>query len=173
MSKPANLIVAGFSRYAEALDWGCRRLESVYGPVTHAVEFAFVQTGYYERTMGSDLRKRLWAFGRFDPAALADVKRASGELEREYAAGAGHGEPRPLNLDPGYVDLGKLVLASTKDHSHRIYLRDGIYAEVTLFYREGAFRPWPWTYADYRLEEVLSFLNAVRSQLKEQRGEQA
>ena len=59
--------------------------------------------------------------------------------------------------------LGKFLLATTKDQAHRVYLRDGIFAEVTLHYHAGAFRPWEWTYADYRLPEVLAFLREART----------
>ena len=74
-------------------------------------------------------------------------------------------EPRPLNLDPGLLLLGKFLLATTKDQSHRIYLRDGIYAEVTLRYTKSEFEPWPWTYADYREPFVHSFLASAREHL--------
>lgn len=161
MTRPVLLIVAAFSRHPDALDWARGQLEGWHGPVTRdGLEFAFDQTAYYEPTMGPGLRKRLWAFGLIDPARLADVKRASIALE---AACVGYPEARPLNLDPGYLDLGKFVLASTKDHSHRIYLRDGIFAEVTLYYQHGAFRPWPWTFPDYRQESVHAFLAAARA----------
>ena len=85
--------------------------------------------------MGTDLKKQFLAFERLiDPAALADIKRQTNDWEAEYAALGRHAEPRPLNLDPGYITPAKLVLASTKDHAHRIYLRDGIY-------RRGDARP--------------------------------
>ena len=92
----------------------------------------------------NSMRKNFLAFAEpFDPGMLADVKRLTNDWEEQYAASGGeeNGEQnvdetervsRPLNLDPGYVAERKLVLASVKDHAHRIYLRDGIYAEVTL-----------------------------------------
>jgi hypothetical protein len=124
-------------------------------------------TRYYEPAMGAGLRKVLWAFAqRIDPARLADIKLASNALEDELAAQGLYPEARPLNLDPGYLVLGKFVLATTKDQAHRLYLRDGIFAEVTLHYQAGAFRPWPWTYADYRLDEVLAFLEVAREYYK-------
>lgn len=165
------LIVAVFTRYPEALAWVRHRLMAIHGPITcESEEYAFEQTAYYEPTMGTSLRKRLWAFGRIDPARLASIKRETIALENEYAVAAKHSEPRPLNLDPGYVDLGKFVLASTKDHSHRIYLRDGIFAEVTLYYQQKAFRPWPWTFPDYRQELVLDFLDAARSKFRQMKA---
>ena len=70
---------------------------------------------------------------------------------------------RRINLDPGYISQSKLVLATTKNHGHRIYLGKGIYAEVTLRYRNKAFRPWEWTYPDYRTEEYVEILEEIRS----------
>ena len=72
-----------------------------------------------------------------------------------------------MNLDPGLLSLGKLILASTKDNAQRIPLRDGIYAEVTLIYREKSYRPLPWTYPDYRSPEYLEILHALREELRE------
>jgi hypothetical protein len=76
---------------------------------------------------------------------------------------------RPVNIDPGYVDLGKLVLATTKDRAHRIYLQHGIYAEVTLQYAREAWQVSPWTYPDYREPRYHAFLSAVRERLHEYR----
>jgi hypothetical protein len=111
--------------------------------------------------MGPDLRKQLWAFQNLIAAdALPAIKLGTNGLEEALAGG--YPESRPINLDPGYLVLGKFVLATTKDHAHRLYLRDGIFAEVTLQYQYGAFRPLPWTYADYRLPEVIAFLGEAR-----------
>jgi hypothetical protein len=75
-------------------------------------------------------------------------------------------DERPLNLDPGYITLAKLVLASTKDHAHRIYLSQGIYAEITLNYRAGSWQPLPWTYPDYRRSDFQEFFTNCREYLK-------
>jgi hypothetical protein len=123
--------------------------------------YRFEQTRYYESTMGTDLQKQLWAFAELiAPHRLPDLKLASNALERELAEG--YAEARPINLDPGYLVQGKFLLATTKDQAHRIYLRDGIFAEVTLQFQAGEFRPWPWTYGDYRLPEVIAFLGQAR-----------
>jgi hypothetical protein len=83
-------------------------------------------------------------------------------LEQELARSGTFPESRPLNLDPGLLELGKFLLATTKDQAHRIYLGEGIHAEVTLRYQAGAFEPWPWTYADYREPAVLAFMKEAR-----------
>ncbi len=166
---PVLLVVAAFSRHDAALAWGRARLEAHYGPVAlTGPTFDFEQTGYYEKTMGPGLRKQLLAFR--DPIApdrLPDVKLHTNALERELASGGAYGEERPLNLDPGNLVLGKFLLATTKDQAHRVYLRDGIFAEVTLGYRAGAFEPWPWTYADYREPFVLAFLQEAREHYRQ------
>jgi hypothetical protein len=161
---PALLVVASFSRHDEALAWGRARLEEEFGPLGLAsAPLRFNQTRYYEPSMGPGLRKQLLAFrDLLAPDRLADVKLKANDLERTLALSGRYAEARPLNLDPGYLVLGKFLLATTKDQAHRVYLRDGIFAEVTLHYRDGAFEPWPWTYADYREQAVLDFLQQAR-----------
>lgn len=160
----ALLVVAVFSRHDEAFGWAQARLEALFGPVGLRSEpFVFDQTTYYEASMGHDLRKQFLAFERLvPPDLLADIKRQTNALENELAVTASYPEGRPVNLDPGLLVLGKFMLATTKDQAHRIYLRDGIFAEVTLRYHAGAFEPWPWTYADYRLPCVHAFLQQAR-----------
>jgi Domain of unknown function (DUF4416) len=161
---PALLVVAAFSRHDAALLWASERLQAAYGPLalTSAL-FDFHQTAYYEATMGPQLRKQFFAFQTLiTPELLPNIKLSTNALENELAASGQFAEPRPLNLDPGLILLGKFVLATTKDQQHRLYLRDGIFAEVTLRYQDKAFEPWPWTYADYRTPHVHAFLQQAR-----------
>ena len=164
---PVLLILAASSRYDAALDWARERSETHYGPVALASEgFSFTETDYYTTTMGTDLTKQFFAFERLiDPAELANIKRHTNDWEAEYAALGRHPEPRPLNLDPGYITPAKLVLASTKDHAHRIYLHDGIYAEVTLSFRQRRWQPMEWTYPDYRRDDYQRFFTQCRERL--------
>jgi len=159
------LVVAVLSRHPDALAWARGRLEGEFGGVALAGPvYDFNQTGYYGSAMGPGLRKQLLVFaGLIDPARLAEVKRRTNDLEEELARAGVYPEPRPVNLDPGVLSVGKFLLATTKDQSHRVYLRDGVFAEVTLRYRDGAFEPWPWTYADYRQPAVLEFFREARS----------
>lgn len=161
---PVTLIIAVTSRYQEALSWTAERGAQVWGPLADRSQvFDFSETDYYQATMGDALRKQFLAFERpIDPARLPDIKLQTGEWEGEYARLAGHAEPRPLNLDPGYVTPAKLVLASTKDHSHRLYLGQGIFAEVTLFFRQGRWQHREWTYPDYRRDDFQAFFLRVR-----------
>ena len=167
----ALLLVAAFSRHDAALHWARDRAVEAFGPVAgESPVFEFSQTDYYRPTMGPGLRKIFFTFARpFDPAGLGDVKLQTNRWEREYAEMADHDEPRPLNLDPGYLTLGKLVLASTKDHAHRIYLERGIYAEVTLYYRHHRWQMREWTFADYRRKDYQQFFSQCRESLRQPR----
>ena len=161
------LVVACFSRHLDALRWAGEELGSRFGPILQtSPDFDFHQTKYYEATMGSGLVKRFIAFDSIVSAGcLPAVKRITIALENELAASGRFAEARPLNLDPGLIQLGKFLLASTKDQAHRVYLADDIFAEVTLRFQGGAFEVWPWTYADYREDTVREFLNQIRSHL--------
>jgi hypothetical protein len=166
---PVLLVVAAFSGRAEALAWARERLSGAFGQVAmESAPFAFDQTAYYQPTMGPGLRKQFFVFRDLIAAdRLAVVKLQTNRLEQELARGGTFAEQRPLNLDPGVLALGKFVLATSKDQAHRVYLRDGIYAEASLRYQGGAFEPWPWTYADYRQPEVLAFLKEAREFYRE------
>jgi hypothetical protein len=164
------LVVACFSRHTEALDWAVAQLTQRFGKIVlTSPDFSFHHTKYYHKTMGANLLKRLIVFDAIMPAdCLPAVKRWTIELEEALAATHQYPEERPLNLDPGLVQLGKFLLATTKDQAHRVYLQDDIFAEVTLRFQAGAFEPWEWTYADYREEAVRAFLDQARAHLYEQ-----
>lgn len=165
---PVMRLLAAFSRHAAALDWARRRAVEAWGPIAlESPAFVFDETPYYEPTMGPELRKVFFAFERpFDSAELPELKLLTNRWERQYAAEAGHAEPRPLNLDPGYITPGKLILASTKDFAHRIHLSQGIYAEVTLFYRHHRWQPHPFTFRDYRRADYQAFFDRCREWAK-------
>ena len=94
-----------------------------------------------------------------DAENIIGVKLTVRNVEKQFSDAEGS---RRINLDPGYVSGAKLVLSTTKNYDHRIYLKDGIYAEVTLHYRNGTFLPWEWTYPDYRTEEYIKIFNHIR-----------
>jgi hypothetical protein len=161
---PVLLLMAIFSRYDAAFDWARQRAIAAWGPIVcESPMFQFAETDYYLPTMGADLRKVFLAFQRpIDPAGLVDIKLETNGWEEEYAALAGHPEPRPLNLDPGYLTLAKLVLASTKDFAHRVYLSRGIYAEITLQCRHHRWQHHEYTFPDYRRPDYHRFFDACR-----------
>jgi hypothetical protein len=172
---PVLLVVAAFSRHVDALLWGAEQLQQAYGPIARTTAaFDFHHTKYYEPTMGTGLRKQLLAFERLVAHEdLPAIKLYTNEIERQLAQAGTYAEPRPLNLDPGLLTLGKFLLATTKDQAHRIWLRDGIFAEVTLRFQAGAYEPWPWTYADYREETVRAALKEFRTYYKQRLGDLA
>jgi hypothetical protein len=120
----------------------------------------FDYTDYYEKEMGGGLLRRFVSFaGLIDPGELAGIKVFTNTIEQRMAQGSGK---RTINLDPGYVTAAKLVLATTKDFTHRIYLRDGIYAEVTLSFRKSGPAFFDWTYPDFKSGRYNGFLAEVR-----------
>jgi hypothetical protein len=132
-----------------------------YGPIIlRSSPISFTQTVYYDREMGPELTRVYIAFQfLMDLGEFAAVKHATNRLEALWTTPVG---ARRVNLDPGYLDLAKVVLASTKDHAHRVYIGAGIFAEVTLRYRHKSFQPWAWTYPDYRLPVTLAFFHQLR-----------
>ena len=163
-----QLVLVGFSPDPAALDWARQRAEADWGPVLlESPQFDFAETDYYAREMGGPLWLRMWAITRpTDASELASLKLQTNAWEADYANLKATDVVRPLNLDPGYLELGKFVLASTKNHGHRVYLSQGIYAEVTLHYARGAWQAWPWTYPNYRRRDYHDFLSAVRERFK-------
>lgn len=136
--------------------FGNTDLES--GPIT------FNHTSYYTAEMGPELTRRFLSFER--PVKLEGiyaVKLKTNRLENSYAKNS----RRTINIDPGYLDMAKLVLFSTKDYTHRIHLSKGIFAEVTLFYKDNRFNILPWTYPDYQTAEYLDIFNSIRNLYKE------
>jgi hypothetical protein len=168
------LILAAFSRHEAALDWARQQAIQTWGPLAlESPRFEFAETRYYEASMGPGLKKTFFLPARpFDPARLVDTKLLTNHWEEEHVQASGHGEPRPLNLDPGYLTLGKLVLASTKDFTHRIYLDRGIYAEITLYYKHRRWQHHEWTFADYRRDDYQAFFSACREYLHRHRREE-
>ena len=168
--RPVLMIVAAFSRYPEAFEWAKNIVEQAWGPVALQSElFEHRETNYYEATMGTDLQKTFFALETLvDPAELPTWKTQTNEWEAVYQKQARHAESRPLNLDPGYLTEAKLILASTKDRDHRIYLRDGIFAENTLYFTRGAWQSRPWTYPDYQRADYHRFFGKCREYLRQQ-----
>jgi len=138
-------------------------LESVY---------PFDYTDYYEEEFGPGLKRKLICFQELvSPDESWKIKTWTNGIEDNYSVGP----RRRVNIDPGYVTEAKLVLFTTKDYSHRIYLGDRIFAEVTLFYSCNSFKAWPWTYPDYASPEMIGYFNKVRAvyvdDIKKMRGE--
>lgn len=120
---------------------------------------AFVHTDYYNEEMGTGLKRKFLSFKRMVPLEnIAKIKLLANKIEKKNSTN----EKRDINIDPGYVDLSKLVLFSTKDYSHRIHIGKGIFAEMALFYKGKKFCAWPWTYPDYKTDAYISIFNTIR-----------
>jgi hypothetical protein len=169
-SEAVKLICGIIAVNENAVSVAIDALKSEYGEIdleSDVMPFDF--TDYYEEEMGKGLLRKFVAFAELiDPGALADIKIRTNELEKRIAKDKAEGAKRPVNLDPGYVEASKLVLATTKNFSHRIYLRDGIYGEVTLIVGKGRFMHFDWTFPDYRTEKYKSFFEAVRALYRKQ-----
>lgn len=162
--EPVQLLVGMLASDPEEFDLARELLVRRFGPVERQSDiFPFDVTHYYDEELGTPIRRKFLGFERLiDPGDLAAVKCLTNELEQLRARERGTLPRRPVNLDPGYLDAARLVLATTKDRAHRIYLAQGIYAEVTLIYEKGAWQPLPWTYPDYRAPTYHPFLTEVR-----------
>jgi hypothetical protein len=159
--KPAKLVVGFFLQDKTLSERIVRDLQECLGPVDMVspwLDFDF--TSYYEKEMGRPLYRRLLAFKPLvEQSGLAVIKRKTNALEEKYATVGGS---RRINIDPGYLLAERFVLASGKNFTHRIYIGDQIYADLTLIFQKGAFRKLPWTYPDYADERILEFLTLVR-----------
>ena len=138
------------------------RLEKEFGPVaSQSEEFPFSFTTYYEPEMGENILRSFITFEQHvSPATQAETKLQTNEIESEFIIDG----QRRLNLDPGILTAHNLILTTGKDFSHRIYIRDGIFAEVTLMVSKGRLTPLPWTYADYQSPIVLDFFEKQRQE---------
>lgn len=159
-------MAALFAAEPDVLARAARALEDRLGPFDYISRpFGFDQTVYYEREMGGPLVKRFLSAERLmDPGDLASLKVFTTDLE----AGFSQDGRRKVNIDPGYVSLERLVLATGKNYLHRIYLGRGVYADLTLVYEKGGFQPLAWTYPDYAAPEVRAVLGLMRERLLDQ-----
>ncbi len=162
----AKLFVGLLASSDEVLEKARARLESSYGSIDLlSAAFPFDYTTYYNEEMGDAIIRQFASFDSlFDPGELRRVKLEAVSMEKEMSVAG----KRTVNLDPGYVNLSSVVLATTKPASYRVYLGEGIYAQPTLHYRKGEFVPFEWTYRDYREGETLRFFGQVRKKFKEQ-----
>ena len=151
---PVKLICGMLSARGELLEEARAELARHFGPADVVSEImAFDFTHYYDQEMGSPLYRRFVSFARLvRPEALVEAKLLTNALECDFASRCGGHPPRPINLDPGYIENAKLVLASMKNFSHRIYLARGVFGEVTLLWRGGREGKWGtlgWTFPDF------------------------
>ena len=149
------------------------RLTPLFGPVDHRSQvIPFDFTDYYEKEMGDILDRVFFSFERLIEAdRLPEIKRQTNELEDELAEllrTPNTTIKRPVNLDPGYIEQAKVVLASTKNFYHRIYIGRGIFAEVTMHFKNNTYQFFPWTYPDYQSQDYQEFFLRTRQIFRSQ-----
>jgi hypothetical protein len=138
-----------------------KEIEMIFSPVGMAYpDYDYTRfTKYYNPEMGRNITKKFIVFRNvMPPELLPNLKSATNNLENQYKIE----HKRELNIDPGYISEAKLILATTKNYSHRIYLNSGIFGDLHLMYSKKHFQPMPWTYPDYQTPEILRFFEEVR-----------
>lgn len=166
MGKPkeaehARLFMSLIVSEEDILQQGLASFGRIFGETDLVSErFPFHLTDYYTQEMGSQLFRHFITFKELiSIPRLPEIKLTTNRLEDQWAAPGGN---RRINIDPGYLCLHHVVLATTKGYTHRPYLHDGIYADLTLIYRNKSFQPLEWTYPDYRQTRVIDFFNQIR-----------
>jgi len=144
------------------------RLASLFGSVDSQSDLLpFDQTHYYDEEMGAPIFRRFFSLAALiDPSEISSIKIKTNDLESAFCGRCS--KPRPVNLDPGYLEQSKIVLASTKNYFHRILISGGIYAEVTLHYEEGEWRAFPWTFPDYKSGRYHEYFSSLRELYRSQ-----
>ena len=163
----AKLFMSLIVNEENILQQGIQDLKKVFGEIDFISErFPFDFTDYYNQEMGGDLYRH---FITFEPHvsrdSLPDIKCTTNSLEEKYAVSGGN---RRINIDPGYLCQVHVILATTKAYTHRPYLSKGIYADLTLIYRNKSFQALDWTYPDYRQEKVIQLFNWLRKKYSEE-----
>ena len=158
--KPAKLIVGFFLKERSLAQAVAEALAERFGNLDLISPWIpFDYTDYYTQEMGRPLYRRMLAFTEMiEQDDLPGIKLITNGLEEQWIKGAS----RQVNIDPGYLVASRFVLASGKDFTHRIYVGQGIYADLTLVYTKDQFQPLPWTYPDYQSQPVQDFLIKAR-----------
>ena len=162
--KPVKLIIGVLTSIQALLNDIEVLLEKRFGSIDlESKVFPFNFTDYYEKEMGANILRKFLSFKKhIHSEEISSIKIWTNELENKFKNNKEYNIVRPINLDPGYLTQCNLILASTKDYYHRIHLKDGIFAEVTLFYQNKKFENLPWTFPDYQTEEYKNFFLKVR-----------
>ncbi len=168
--KPAKLIIGILAADEDCLKAALEVVQTVFGKPDFLSDiWPFDQTDYYRDQTGENILRQFISIEKLvDPSKLAKIKLKTNKLERILAEQSASDLLRPVNLDPGIIEPSKLILATTKNYSHRIYIGNKIFAEVTLIYDKGSWRPLDYTYPDYKQQCYLNFFDKVRNRLLEQ-----
>jgi hypothetical protein len=168
--QPVKLFVGILAADNNCLTAAIEALTSEFGGIDLVSDvWPFDQTEYYSKETGPNILRQFVSVEKLiDPGRLAMIKHKTNALEQSLANRLNLDLPRPVNLDPGIIEPSKLVLATTKNYSHRIYIGENMYAEVTLIYEKGSWRAFEYTYPDYRQKCYHDFFNEVRAKFMEQ-----
>jgi len=172
LPKPAKLIISMISSDTNLFDLYKDILKKIFGQVDLESNFqTFNFTSYYEPEFGKDLKQKLFSFSKLiKQNKLPEIKKTTNNLENNFVTENTKNDiylrRRKINLDPGYISLDKFILASTKNGPSRIYLNNGIYAEITLRFLNKSFTSCEYTYPNYKTVEFIEFLNKVRIKYK-------
>lgn len=166
-AKYGKLIAALMAADVEFMQEIERQLTEEFGVIDlRSPVFPFHFTEYYTPEMGGGLQKQFISFAEpIQLEHLPEIKLLTNDLEMQFAIG----EKRRINIDPGYVTHAQMVLATTKDYSHRVYLGKGIHADVSYVCRKKKFQCLEWTYPDYREPLAIEFFDTVRATFLQQR----
>jgi hypothetical protein len=145
---PVKLFCGALYSDAQLLKKSRLLLNKRYGEIDFQGEqFCFDISEYYRAEMGWPIYRLFWSFERLiNPNEIARIKVECNEIEDQLAVHSN----RKVNLDPGYLDYDKIVLASAKYNGQKIYLDYGIYADLTLHYEKGNYYPYPWSFPDFK-----------------------
>ena len=160
---PVKLFVGVLVSHARLLPEVEQRLAAAFGPIDHRSDvIPFDFTHYYEAEMGDVVDRVFFSFeGLIEADQLPEIKRQSNRMEEEMAPLL-EAVKRPVNLDPGYLEQAKVILTSTKNFYHRIYLGGGIFGEVTMHFKNNTYQFFPWTYPDYQSRDYQEFFLRIR-----------
>jgi hypothetical protein len=167
---PVKLIVGILAADEDSLQAGIDGLKAEFGAEDMlSPVWPFTQTEYYKEQTGENILRQFISFDKLiDPGELAKIKHKTNAMEEMLAEKLASPYPRPVNLDPGIIEPAKLILASTKNFSHRIYIGDNMYAELTLSYSKGQWESYKYTFPDYKELRYHDYLSRVRQRLVEQ-----
>jgi hypothetical protein len=167
---PVKLIIGILAANHQCLHAAADALGDKIGKIDFTSEvWPFDKTDYYKDQTGPRILRQFISIKRLiDPGKLAKVKHQTNKLEQKLAKTLALPLPRPVNLDPGIIEPSKLVLATTKNYSHRIYIGKKMYSEVTLIFDKGRWHPQAYTYPDYKQQCYFDFFEIVRTRLLEQ-----
>jgi hypothetical protein len=168
--KPAKLIIGILAADEECLKAALEAINANFGKTDFASDvWPFDQTDYYKDQTGENILRQFVSIEKLiDPGKLSKIKHKTNMLEQKLAKQSASDLLRPVNLDPGLIEPSKLILATTKNYSHRIYIGKKMYAEVTLIFDKGQWKPFEYTYPDYRQDCYHDFFSKVRTRLVEQ-----